>query len=134
MKPAPITNNFKKAMGATILTAGAALADAHRLIDTAHSPKREEIQKELRPSMEFCQLLLEPVNEHGPCFAEIPGFAENYCRKQFLTAAKFYRKALKSDKTVGTAAKRLAHIAGLIEGNLKRHLDPETAKLCWFGD
>jgi hypothetical protein len=131
---APTPNNFKKAMGATILIAGAALADAHRLIDTAHSPKRGEIQKELRLSMEFCQLLLEPVHEQGPSFAEIPGFAENYCRKHVSAAAKFYRKTSKSKDSGSTAAKRLTHIAGLIEANLKRHLDQETSKLCWLGD
>jgi hypothetical protein len=133
MPPAAPVNNFKKAMGATLLTAGAALADAHRLIDTASSPKREEIQKEFRLSMEFCQLLLEPVNEHGPSFAEILGFAETYCRDQILTAGNFFRKTLKSQNYGSEPAKRLAHIAGLIEENLKRHLDEETAKLCWFG-
>jgi hypothetical protein len=134
MPPAAPVNNFKKAMGATLLTAGAALADAHRQIDMSHSPKREEIKQELRPIMEFCQLLLEPINGHGPRSADAPGFAESYCRKHVLAAAKFYRKASKSKDSGSTAAKRLTHMAGLIEENLKRHLDEETAKLCWSPD
>jgi hypothetical protein len=133
MPPAAPVNNFKRAMSATLLTAGAALADAHRVIDKANSPKREEIQRELRPIIEFCQLLLEPVDGHGPSFADIPGFAETYCRKHVFAAAKFYRNALKSQAPGSTTAKRLTHIAALIEENLKRHLDLETAKLCWLG-
>jgi hypothetical protein len=129
VKPAITRNNdFKKAMTSIVLTAGAALADAERTIDKADSFRRKQAQQELKLVMEFCQLLLEPVSP------AISGFAENYCRKHISVATQFLTRALATHNPTSAQTTRLVRIAALIEENLKINLDPETAKLCWFGD
>ena len=115
-------------MTSIVLTAGAALADAERTIDKADSFRRKQAQQELKLVMEFCQLLLEPVSP------AISGFAENYCRKHISVATQFLTRALATHNPSSAETKRLVRIAALIEENLKINLDPETAKLCWFGD
>jgi hypothetical protein len=85
-------------------------------------------------AMDFCRLLIVPVNEHGPGFTHIPGFAETYCRKHLITAIKFLTHAMATHNSSSPEFKRLLRIAGIIEQNLKNNLDAETAKLCWFGD
>jgi hypothetical protein len=64
----------------------------------------------------------------------ISGFAENYCRKHISVATQFLTNALATHDARLPEYKRLIRIAALIEENLKINLDPETAKLCWFGD
>src|ERR1700675_4720509 len=115
-------------MSSIVLTAGAALADAERSIDGAGAFGRKTAQQEHRLAMEFCRLLLEPVSP------AISAFAENYCRKHLSVATQFLTRALATHKPSNPETKRLVWIATLIEENLKAHLDPETAKLCWFGD
>ena len=121
-------NNFKKAMSSVVLTAGAALADAERMMDKAGAFGRKAPQQEHKLAMEFCRLLLEPVSP------AISGFAENYCRKHISVATQFLTKALATHNPSVPEYKRLVRIAGLIEENLKINLDEETARLCWFGD
>ena len=126
--PTARDNNFKKAMSSIVLTAGAALADAQRMIDTADAFGRKTAEQQHKLAMEFCQLLLEPVSP------AISGFAENYCRKHISVATQFLTRALATNDPHLPEYKRLVRIAGLIEENLKVNLDEETAKLCWFGD
>jgi hypothetical protein len=126
--PIARNNDFKKAMTAIVLTAGAALADAERTIDKADGFRRKQVQQEHKLAIEFCQLLLEPVSP------SISGFAENYCRKHISVATQFLTNALATHDARLPEYKRLIRIAALIEENLKINLDPETAKLCWFGD
>jgi hypothetical protein len=120
-------------MSSTVLTAGAALADAQRAIDNPNAFGSKKTQHEMRLTVEFCQLLMKPVDECGPAFSEIPGFAESYCRKHMSVASAFARHALASHDPESPASKRLAHIAGLIEANIKKYLDGTTADACWFG-
>jgi hypothetical protein len=129
-----VHNDFKKAMGAIVLTAAAALADAERTIDKASKFRRKQVQQELSLAVEFCRRLIEPVNEYGPGFAHIPGFAETYCRKHLAGAAHFLRHETAIPDSSTPGHKRLSHIGGLIEASLKHYLDEETAKLCWLGD
>lgn len=121
-------------MGSIVLTAAAALTDAERTIEQAGTFKRRQAQQEMSLCMEFCRRLIEPVNEYGPGYSQIPGFAETYCRKHLLVATQFSRNETATRDPSAPEFKRLAHIAGLIEESLKYHLDEETAKLCWFGD
>jgi hypothetical protein len=129
-----VHNDFKKAMGSIVLTAAAALADAERTIDKASKFRRKQAQQELSLAVEFCRRLIEPVNEYGPGFAHIPGFAETYCRKHVAGAAHFLRHETAIRDASTAEHKRLSHIGGLVEESLKHYLDEETAKLCWFGD
>jgi hypothetical protein len=122
------SNDFKKAMTAIVLTAGAALTDAERTIDKADSFRRKPVQQEFKLAIEFCQLLLEPVSP------SVSGFAENYCRKHISVATQFLTRALATHNPNGAETKRLIRIAALIEENLKINLDEETANLCWLGD
>jgi hypothetical protein len=122
------SNNFKKAMSSIVLTAGAALADAERMTDKAGTFKKKAIQQEQRLAVEFCRLLLEPVSPG------ISAFAENYCRKHISVATQFLTQAIATHNPSSPEYKRLVWIATLIEENLKANLEPETAKLCWFGD
>jgi hypothetical protein len=127
-------NDFKQAMGSIVLTAAAALADAERTIDKVSTFRRQQTQQELSLCVEFCRRLIEPVNEYGPGFSQIPGFAETYCRKHLPAAGHFSRNETATRDPSTPEHKRLTHIAGLIEESLKHHLDEETAKLCWFGN
>jgi hypothetical protein len=129
-----IRNDFKKAMGSIVLTAAAALAEAERTIDKASKFRRKQAQQELSLAMEFCRRLIEPVNEYGPGFSHIPGFAETYCRKHLAGAAHFLRHEIAIQESGTPEFKRLTHIGGLVEESLKHYLDEETAKLCWFGN
>ncbi|MGO9946229.1 MAG: hypothetical protein ACLPWG_05200 [Steroidobacteraceae bacterium] len=121
-------------MGSIVLTAAAALADAERTIDKESKFRRKQAQQELSLAVEFCRRLIEPVNEYGPGFAHIPGFAETYCRKHLAGAAHFLRHETAVQESSTPEHKRLSHIGGLVEESLKHYLDEETAKLCWFGD
>jgi hypothetical protein len=133
--PNPIMrNDFKKAMSSIVLTAGAALADALRVTEKAGAFNRRKADQAHGLALEFCRLLIEPLNESGPGFAQIAGFAENYCRKHLSVATQYLTKALATHNPGSAEYKRLVRIASLIEQNLKNSLDPETAKLCWFGD
>jgi hypothetical protein len=132
--PAPIRNDFKKAMASIVLTAGAALAEAQRAMNKAGAFNRRKADQAHGLAMDFCRLLIVPVNEHGPGFTHIPGFAETYCRKHLLVATRFLTHAMATHKPSSPECKRLVRIAGLIEASLNSNLDPETAKLCWFGD
>jgi hypothetical protein len=132
--PTPIRNDFKKAMSSIVLTAGAALAEAQRVTNKAGAFNRRKADQALRLAMDFCRLLIVPVNEHGPGFTNIPGFAETYCRKYLNPAIKFLTHAMATRNGSSPECKRLLRVAGLIEQSLKNNLDAETAKLCWFGD
>jgi hypothetical protein len=110
-----VHNDFKKAMGSIVLTAAAALADAERTIDKASKFRRKQVQQELSPAVEFCRRLIEPVNEYGPGFAHIPGFAETYCRKHLAGAAHFLRHETAIRDCSTPEHKRLSHIGGLVE-------------------
>jgi hypothetical protein len=127
-------NDFKNAMGSIVLTAAAALSDAERTIDKASTFRRKQARKEMSLCMEFCRRLIEPVNEYGPGFSQIPGFAETYCRKHLQVATHFSRNETATRDPGTPEYTRLTHIAGLVEESLKHHLDEETAKLCWFGN
>jgi hypothetical protein len=127
-------NDFKNAMGSIVLTAAAALTDAERTIDKASTFRRKQAQKEVGLCMEFCRRLIEPVNEYGPGFSQIPGFAETYCRKHLALATHFSRSEAATRDPSTPEYKRLTHIAALVKESLKHHLDEETAKLCWFGN
>jgi hypothetical protein len=129
-----VGNDFKKAMGSIVLTAAAALADAERAIDKASKFKRKQVQQELRLAVEFCRHLLKPVDEYGPGFSHIPGFAESYCRKHLAGASRFLRHETAMREPGTPEHKRLAHIGGLVEESLKHYLDEATVKLCWFSD
>ena len=127
--PTPIVrSDFKKAMTAIVLTAGATLADAERTIDKAGSFRRKQAQQEFNLAIEFCRLLLEPVSP------AISGFAENYCRKHLSVATQFLTQALATHDPHLPEYKRLVRVAAQIEENLKANLDEESARLCWFGD
>lgn len=132
--PTPIRNDFKKAMASIVLTAGAALAEAQRVTNKAGAFNRRKSDQSHGLAMDFCRLLIAPVNEHGPGFTHIPGFAETYCRKHLIKAIKFLTHAMATHNSSSAEFKRLLRIAGIIEQNLKNNLDAETAKLCWFGD
>jgi hypothetical protein len=132
--PTPITNDFKKAMSSIVLTASASLAEAQRLTSKMGSFNRRKADQTHGLAVEFCRLLIEPVNEHGPGFAAIPGFAETYCRKHLISATNYLTRAMATHNQSSPECKRLLRVAGLIEQNLKVNLDAETAKLCWFGD
>lgn len=133
--PTPIMrNDFKKAMSSIVLTAGAALADALRVTDKAGAFNRRKADQAHGLALAFCRLLIEPLNESGPGFVQLTGFAETYCRKHLSVATQFLTKALATHNPGSAEYKRLVRIAGLIEQNLKNNLDAETAKLCWFGD
>ena len=67
--PTPITNDFKKAMSSIVLTASASLAEAQRLTSKMGSFNRRKADQTHGLAVEFCRLLIEPVNEHGPGFA-----------------------------------------------------------------
>jgi hypothetical protein len=132
--PTPIRNDFKKAMASIVLTAGAALSEAQRVTNKAGAFNRRKSDQAHGLAMDFCRLLIAPVNEHGPGFTHIPGFAETYCRKHLIMAIKFLTHAMATHNSSSPEFKRLLRVAGLIEQNLKSNLDAETAKLCWFGD
>src|SRR5271165_2241996 len=100
-------------MSSIVLTAGAALADAQRMIDTADAFGRKTAEQQHKLAMEFCRLLLEPVTP------AIDGFAENYCRKHISVAVNFLSHALTTHDANTPQYKRLVRIAGLIEENLK---------------
>jgi hypothetical protein len=134
MQAQQVRNDFKNAMGSVVLTAGAMLSDADRLINQASALKRKKTEQDLSLAMEFCRLLIAPVEEYGPGFAQMPGFAETYCRTHLPRATDFVRHALATYDACGPGYKRLAHIAGLIEKNLKQYLDEKTAIRCWLGD
>jgi hypothetical protein len=121
-------------MSSIVLTAGATLADAERRIDRASPNKRATTRQDMSLVLEFCRLLIAPVEEHGPAFAHIPGLAESYCHNHLSIATDFLRNSLATHEPGGSGCKRLVHIAGLIEKNLKQHLDEKTAIRCWFGD
>jgi hypothetical protein len=131
--PTSARNDFKKAMSSIVLTAGAAIASAERTLDKAGSAKRETAKREQSLVKEFCRLLLAPLNECGPGFASIPGFAESYCRNHLIIAADFARQTPATRDPTAPECKRLAWIAALIEEKAKICLDEETAKLCWYG-
>ncbi len=132
--PTPITNDFKKAMSSIVLTASESLAEAQRLTSKMGSFNRRKADQTHGLAVEFCRLIIEPVNEYGPGFATIPGLAETYCRKHLSTAMNYLIHAMATHNRSSPECKRLLRIAGLIEQNLKTNLDAETAKLCWFGD
>ena len=132
--PNLIRNDFKKAMASIVLTAGAALAEAQRVTNKAGAFNRRKADQAHGLAVDFCRLLIVPVNEYGPGFTHIPGFAETYCRKHLSVAIKFLTHAMATHNSSSPECKRLLRIAGLIEQNLKVNLDTETAKLCWFGD
>ena len=121
-------------MGSVVLTAGATLSDADRLINQASAPKRKKTEQDLSLAKEFCRLLITPVEEYGPGFAQMPGFAETYCRTHLSRATDFLRHTMATYDAGSPEYKRLAHVAGLIEKNLKQYLDEKTAIRCWFGD
>jgi hypothetical protein len=127
-----IRNDFNKAMGAVLLTAEAALADAERVMDYADARRKAEQTQSL--AREFCRLLIVPVEEYGADFAQIIGFAETYCRTHISVATDYLRHAMATHDPASPECKRMAHIAGLIERNLKQYLDEKTAIRCWFGD
>lgn len=85
-------NDFKKAMGSILLTAGATLADVDRIIEKATNLRRAKVKQDLRLAAEFCRLLIAPVDEFGPGFAEIAGVPESYCRKHLARATDFLRQ------------------------------------------
>src|SRR5208282_4445399 len=132
--PTTIRNDFKKAMSSIVLTAGAALAEAQRVTNKAGAFNRRKSDRAHGLAMDFCRLLIAPVNEFGPGFTHIPGFAETYCRKHLSPAIKFLTHAMATHNSSSPEFRRLLRVAGLIEQNLKNNLDAETAKLCWFGD
>jgi hypothetical protein len=134
VKNPPAANDFKKAMGSIVLTAGAMLAEADRASNRSNIPGRSHQQHTLSPAAEFCRLLIAPVEELGPGFAQIPGFPESYCRKHLSRATDFLRQTLATHDPKSNETKRLTHVAGLIEKTLKQYLDEETAIRCWFGD
>jgi hypothetical protein len=134
MAASVIRNDFKKAMCSIVLTAGATLTDAQRRIERASLSRRSKTQQDMTLVIEFCRLLIAPVEGHGPGFAHVPGLADSYCRKHLSIATDFLRSSLAAHGPGVSDCKRLAHIAGLIEKNLKQFLDEETAILCWFGD
>jgi hypothetical protein len=132
--PTPIRNDFKKAMASIVLTAGAALAEAQRVTNKAGAFNRRKSDQAQGLAMGFCRLLIAPLNEFGPGFTHIPGFAETYCRKHLIAAIGFLTHATATHDSRSPECKRLLRVAGLIEQSLKNNLDAETAKLCWFGD
>jgi hypothetical protein len=132
--PTPIRNDFKKAMSSIVLTAGAALGEVQRVTNKAGAFNRRKSDRAHGLAMDFCRLLIAPVNEFGPGFAHIPGFAETYCRKHLAAATRFLTHAIATHKPSSPECKHLVRLAGLIEQNLKNNLDTETAKLCWFSD
>ena len=129
--PAPTRNDFKKAMSAIVLTAGAALAEAQRATSKAGAFNRRKADQAHGLTVEFCRILTEPVDQHG--LAQNPDFAETYCRQYLPAATQYLTKALATHTKGSPECKRLVRIAGLIEANLKNNLDEKTAKLCWFG-
>jgi hypothetical protein len=134
METQPVRNDFRKAMGSVVLTAGATLADAERLIIQASALKKRKTEQDVSLVKEFCRLLIAPVEEYGPGFADIPGFAETYCRTHLSLATDFLRRSMATHNPGSPECKRLAHTAGLVERNLKQHLDEKIAIRCWFGD
>ena len=134
MQAPEVANDFKRAMSSVVLTAGAALADAERASDKAGALNHKTTEQDLRLTKEFCRLLILPVETFGPGFAQIPGFAETYCRTHLSVATDFLRQAVATRDSSKAQFRRLTHIAGLIERNLKLHLDEKTAIRCWFGD
>src|SRR5271156_5538148 len=111
METAAVHNNFKKAMSAIMLTAGATLADAERRIDRASTIRHRKPQQDMSLVVNFCQLLIQPVNGYGPCFAQIPGFAETYCREHLSVATNFLRQAMATHEAGIPQTRRLIHIA-----------------------
>jgi hypothetical protein len=134
METAPIRNDFKKAMGQVTLTANAALVDAQRVIDNAGLFGRNKARRQLALALEFCRLLIRPINQCEADEWKKPGFAEAYCRKHLAVATEFCFQAMTSHGYESPECKRLIHIAGIIEVNLGKYLDKETAEICWFGD
>jgi hypothetical protein len=120
-------------MSSAVLTAGAALVDAQRAVDKSSPFAGKKTQQEMSLTVEFCRLLMKPVDECGPGFSDIPGFAETYCREHLSVATAFCREALASHELDSPEFKRLAHIAGLIEENIRKYLDDKTAEACWLG-
>jgi hypothetical protein len=134
METRRVRNDFKKAMSSVVLTAGATLADAERVLDQAGAPKRKKAEQDVSLVKEFCRLLISPVEEYGPGFAQIPGFAETYCRTHLSLATDFLRRSMATHDLGSPECKRLAHTAALVERSLKQYLDEKIAIRCWFGD
>jgi hypothetical protein len=128
----PTVNDFKKAMGSILLTAGATLAKADRIVERAGTRSSE--QQDLHLAVEFCRLLLASVEEFGPGFAQITGFPECYCRMHLSRATNFLRQTMATHDPNSREAKRLIHVAGLVEKALTLYLDEKTAIRCWVGD
>jgi hypothetical protein len=133
MNPYPKQNDFKKAMSSIVLTSGAALTELQKALDGPRVRKKRKMENEVRLTVEFCELLLKPVNDCGPSVSEVEKFAETYCRKHLFAASDFYRRALKTHAAGSPEIRRLAHIAGLIEKSLTKNLNDETVSLCWEG-
>jgi hypothetical protein len=127
-------NDFVKAMGHVVLTANAALVDARRLIDNAGFFRRKGIRQHLGLAIEFCQLLVKPLNDCEAGEWKTPAFAESYCRNHLPVATEFSMRAMASHGYQSPECRRLVHIAGIIEANLNQYLDKQTAEACWFGD
>jgi hypothetical protein len=134
MKAQPIHNDFSKAMGQTILIANAALVDAKRVIDNAGLFGRNKAKRQLALAMEFCRFLIQPIHECEEIAWKEPEFAETYCRKYLSVVTEFCSQAMTSHGYESPECKRLIYLAGLIEENLGKYLDKETAEICWFGD
>jgi hypothetical protein len=134
MNATPIRNDFMKAMGQTILIANASLADARRFIDTAGLFRRNKARRQLALAIEFCRLLIQPVNDCEHDAWKTPEFAEAYCRKHLPLTTEFCRRAMASHGYESPECQRLTYMAGIIEENLNKYLDKETADICLFGD
>jgi hypothetical protein len=134
VKLTPTESDFKKAMGSIVLTAGAILADADRMQARTGASRGVKEKRELGLAREFCRLLLEPIDKHGPRFADIPGFPEAYCRKHLSRATDFLRHAVATRDSDSAEVRRLIHVGGLIEKSLQQHLGESMAICCWFGD
>src|ERR1700730_16961566 len=96
MEATPIKNDFVKAMGQTILIANASLVDAKRFIDNAGFFGRNKARRQLALAMEFCRLLIQPINECEENAWKDPEFAEAYCRQHFAVVTQFCAQAMTS--------------------------------------
>ena len=134
MASPPTAGDFKKAMGSIVLTAGAVLADADRVRGRAGAVSRRKAGQDMRLAAEFCRLLMAPVDECGPGFADVAGFPETYCRRHLSRATDFLRQAVATHDLDSSEARRLVHVAGLVEKSLNRYLGENMAIRCWFGD
>jgi hypothetical protein len=101
--------DFKKAVGAILLAAGATLAQAERLRDRGDS-KRSQVPEDSELSAQFGRLLLAPVEALGPGFAQIPEFTEKFCRQELSRVTAFLRQAITTHEPADPALQRLLHI------------------------